>query len=118
MLKNIIALAIAATFGAAAYAQAPAATPVKPAELTKPAVATPAVTTPTKSEVKADVTKTEAAPEVTKGEAKVVTKHAKHKAAHKAEAKSEATEKAADKSIELKKSEAAPAAVVTPAAKK
>jgi hypothetical protein len=38
MLKNIIALAIAAAFGTAAFAQAPAATPVKPVEAAKPAV--------------------------------------------------------------------------------
>ena len=65
MLKNIVALAVAATFGSFAFAQTPAATPAKPAEVAKPAAtvaapapvaATPAPAPAAKPAVKAEET--------------------------------------------------------------
>ena len=79
MLKNIIALVIAAAFGSAAFAQAPAATPAKPAESAKPAVTAPAPAAVTPAPAAAP----EAKPAVKVEEKKV---KGKHKAAHKAAA--------------------------------
>ena len=42
MLKNIIAIAVAAAFSTVAFAETTPTTPAKPVEVVKPAVATPA----------------------------------------------------------------------------
>lgn len=97
MLKKVIALAIATAFGAAAYAQTPAA---KPADTLKPAVATPAASAPAAPVVKAEEKKNEAAPNAA---AAADTKH--HHRRHK-QADSEhdkAAEHPAEKPVETKK---------------
>ena len=86
MLKNIIALAVVAAFGTAAYAQGQAAapaTPAKPAEAVK-AVATPATpatpAAPAAPVAKSEEKKADVAPAV-KAEAKPVAKSEEKKAA-------------------------------------
>jgi len=84
MLKNIIAIAIAAAFGTAAFAQGTATSPAKPVDMAKPAaqvaaapapaVATPAAAagsaaTPAKTEAVAVDKTTHAKPKATKAEA-------------------------------------------------
>jgi hypothetical protein len=101
MFKNLVAIAIAATFGTAAFAQTPATTPAKPGEVSKPAATTPAAAAPAAS---ASASVTAAKPEVKmeekKGEAKP---HAQ-----------KASTKPASKGSDAKTSEAAPAAAPAP----
>lgn len=119
MLKNIIALAIAAAFGSAAFAQAPAASPAKPVESVKPAVigTTPTtgapadVATTTKPEIKVNEKKVNAKAsshaEDKKDAAAVEKKpHAKHKVSKKTDATHSSTTPAT----------ATPATPATPAA--